>query len=74
MSNYPNMSYCMCQNTQLALDQLLNAMSEVESTGENFAAQLSAEERQAFYNLLHSCKTFAEAAEFSLVDMAQQDS
>ena len=28
MSNYPNMSYCMCNNTLLALRQVVDAMNE----------------------------------------------
>ena len=28
MSNYPNMSYCQCENTLLALQQILTAMRE----------------------------------------------
>ena len=28
MSNYPNMSYCQCENTLLALRQVVNTMVE----------------------------------------------
>ena len=28
MSNYPNMSYCMCENTMSAMHQVLNAMED----------------------------------------------
>jgi hypothetical protein len=28
MSNYPNMSYCMCNNTVLALKQVVEAMND----------------------------------------------
>ena len=32
MSNYPNMSYCMCENTLAALRQVLSAMQAVSYT------------------------------------------
>ena len=28
MNNYPNMSYCMCENTLLAMEQVLTAMQD----------------------------------------------
>ena len=45
MSNYPNMSYCMCENTLLALRQVLNAMQE---EGPMFLQEMSRDERRAF--------------------------
>jgi hypothetical protein len=70
MSNYPNMSYCMCENTSLAMNQILNAMSENER---DFLADMSREERMAFDHLIEQCKTFIEAAE-AITDDASEDS
>lgn len=59
MSNYPNMSYCMNQNTLLALQQVLDAMYE---GGQEFLADLSSEERRAFGELFHACEDFMNKA------------
>lgn len=60
MSNYPNMSYCMCENTALALHQVLTAMHE---EGTEFMREMSREERQAFQSLFNLCEAFIETAE-----------
>jgi hypothetical protein len=57
MSNYPNMSYCMCENTLLALHQVVAAVSY------NFPKQyqsMSREEQRAFDQLVMLCRDFAE--------------
>ena len=59
MSNYPNMSYCMNQNTLLALQQVLDAMHE---GGQEFLADLSREERRAFGELFNACEDFMNKA------------
>lgn len=33
MTDYPNMSYCMYQNTRLALQQILDDLSEAQEKG-----------------------------------------
>jgi hypothetical protein len=45
MSNYPNMSYCMCNNTLLALQQILNTMQE---EGPMFLRELNRDERRSY--------------------------
>ena len=50
MSNYPNMSYCMCENTLLALRQVTNDMQEYESL-EEFTSDMGREELDAFKRL-----------------------
>jgi len=57
MSNYPNMSYCMCENTLAALRQVLSAMQE---EGPMFLQDMSRDERRALFN---ACETFVNVAE-----------
>jgi hypothetical protein len=60
MSNYPNMSYCMTQNTLLALQQVLDAMRE---EGPQFLRELPRDERRAFEELFDACEEFVMLAE-----------
>lgn len=60
MSNYPNMSYCQCSNTLLAMNQILNAMRE---EGPMFLQDMSREERQAFQALFNACEDFLNLSE-----------
>ena len=64
MANYPNMSYCMCENTLGALGQVLEAM---ESEGPpEFLRDLSRTERQAFVELFEACEDFMRMARFAM--------
>lgn len=60
MSNYPNMSYCMCENTVLAMRQILNAMNE---EGVGFLVDMNRDERRAFQELFNLCEDFLTASE-----------
>ena len=60
MSNYPNMSYCMNENTLLAMRQVVDAMQE---QGADFLRDLSREERRAFQELFYTCGDFMNLAE-----------
>lgn len=60
MSNYPNMSYCMCENTLLAMRQLVTAMSE---EGPAFLLEMTREERLAFQELFNTCEDFMNLSE-----------
>lgn len=60
MSNYPNMSYCMCENTALALRQVLQSM---EFDGPMFLQDMNREEKRAYQELFNLCETFLTAAE-----------
>lgn len=60
MSNYPNMSYCMCENTLAAMNQILDAMRE---EGPAFLLEMSRDERRAFQELFNSCEDFLTASE-----------
>ena len=60
MSNYPNMSYCMCNNTLLALRQVVEAMNE---EGPAFLREMSREERRAFQELFNTCEDFMNLSE-----------
>ena len=60
MSNYPNMSYCQCENTLSALHQVLTNM---EDGGAEFVQRMSREERRAFQELFNACEAFLELSE-----------
>ena len=60
MSNYPNMSYCMCENTVLAMRQILTAMNE---EGPMFLQEMNRDERRAFQELFNLCEDFLTASE-----------
>ena len=60
MSNYPNMSYCMCENTLLAMRQIVEAM---ENEGVDFLRDLNRTERRAFEELFDICQSFMSMTE-----------
>ena len=60
MSNFPNMSYCMCNNTLLAMRQILNAMQE---EGPMFLQEMSRDEMRSYKELFNACEDFLTAAE-----------
>ncbi len=60
MSNYPNMSYCMCENTLLAMRQIVTAMQE---EGPAFLLEMSRDERRAFQELFNTCEDFMNLSE-----------
>jgi hypothetical protein len=71
MSNYPNMSYCQCENTLLALQQVLNSM---EDMGVEFLQGIRSQERRAYQELYEACQAFmrrAEAMEQELIEQEQ---
>ena len=70
MSNYPNMSYCMCENTLLALRQVLNAMQE---EGPEFLREMNRDEQRAFKELFNACEDFLTVSE-ELEDEAERES
>ena len=57
---YPNMSYCMCENTLLALHQVINAMKH---EGPMFLHDMSRSEREAFEEIFNACETFINLAD-----------
>ena len=60
MSNYPNMSYCMCENTLLAMRQVMEAMA---SEGRHFTKEMNRDERRAYQELFNTCEDFLTLAE-----------
>lgn len=54
------MSYCRCENTLLALQEVLNDMQE---EGGEFLANLSREEKRAYQELFMACEDFIKVAE-----------
>lgn len=60
MSNYPNMSYCMCNNTLLALKQVVEAMND---EGPMFLREMSRDERRSFEQLFSMCEDFMTLSE-----------
>ena len=69
MSNYPNMSYCMCENTLLAMRQVVEAM---ESEGVEFLRDLNRTERRAFEELFDVCQSFMSMTEELEYDERQE--
>lgn len=55
MRDYPNMSYCMYENTTLALKQILDSLSNAQEEGRTFEEyandRSSREERAALMDL-----------------------
>jgi len=60
MSNYPNMSYCMCENTLAAMKQIVEAM---QSEGPMFLKEMSRDERRAFEAMFDMCEAFMTMTE-----------
>lgn len=69
MSNYPNMSYCMCNNTLLALKQIVDAMQD---EGPMFLREMSREERRSFNELFSMCEDFMTMSE-ELVEQEERE-
>lgn len=69
MSNYPNMSYCMCENTLLALKQVLKAM---ENEGPMFLRDMNRDELRAYKSLFEYCESFLTLSE-ELETMAEEE-
>ena len=61
MSNYPNMSYCMCNNTEVAFNQIMDAMDEQGDI--EFVKQLSMDELRSFNEIAFMARQFAQRAE-----------
>jgi aspartate aminotransferase-like enzyme len=66
MSNYPNMSYVMNENTLLALRQVLDAMQE---EGLEFLRDMTREERRAWNELYNACESFLNLSD----DLAEEE-
>ena len=60
MSNYPNMSYCMCNNTLMALRQVVEAMQE---EGPMFLREMSKDEYRSYKSLFDMCESFLTMSE-----------
>lgn len=61
MRDHPNMSYCMCNNTEAALNQILDAMDEQGDV--EFVKQLSMDELRSFNEIAFIARQFAKRAE-----------
>ena len=61
MSNYPNMSYCMCNNTEAAFNQIMDAMDEQGDV--KFVKELSMDELRSFNEIAFMAPQFAQRAE-----------
>ena len=69
MSNYPNMSYCMCNNTLMALRQVLDAMQD---EGPMFLREMSRDEMRSYKALFNACEDFLTMSE-ELQDECEQE-
>lgn len=72
MSNYPNMSYCMCENTLGAMMQIIDAMQE---EGAELLNSMSSSERRAFEEIYFACQSFMKMSEEldDELDAAEED-
>ena len=70
MSNYPNMSYCMCNNTLLALKQIVEAMNE---EGPQFLREMSRDERRSFEALFSMCEDFMSMSEELQAELEREE-
>ena len=70
MSNYPNMSYCMNENTLAALKQVLDAM---EQEGPMFLREMNRTERRAFEQLFGYCESFLTMSEELQAEYEQEE-
>ena len=61
MRNHPNMSHCMCNNTEAALNQILDAMDEQGDV--EFVKGLSMDELRSFNEIAFIARQFAQRAE-----------
>ena len=71
MSNYPNMSYCMCQNTEAALNQIMDAMDDEGAV--QFIKDLSMDELRSFNELVYIARQFAKRAERALDEVVDDN-
>lgn len=60
MRNYPNMSYCMFQNTRAAMDQLAEFMQEADFDD---VLDISRDELVAMRELVGYCEQYIRLAE-----------
>ena len=60
MSDYPNMSYCMFQNTQGAMEQLNRFLAQAD--GEE-VLDVSRDEIKAMMELFNQCESFLNLAD-----------
>lgn len=60
MSNYPNMSYCMFQNTRMAMDQLAEFMQEAT---QDDMLDMSKDELTAMRELVGYCEQYLRLVE-----------
>lgn len=70
MSSYPNMSYCMNENTLLAMRQIITSMQE---EGPMFLRELSRDEKRAFQELFNTCEDFMTLSEELQAEVEQED-
>ena len=70
MSNYPNMSFCMCNNTLLALKQVVEAMND---EGPMFLREMSRDERRSFEQLFNMCEDFMQLSEELQAEYEQEE-
>ena len=70
MSNYPNMSYCMCENTLLAMKQIVGAMQD---EGPMFLREMNRDEKRAFQALFNMCEDFMSMSEELQAELEYED-
>ena len=61
MRDHPNMSYCMCNNTEAAFNQIMDAMDDEGDV--QFVRDLSMDELRSFNEIAFMARRFAQRAE-----------
>lgn len=56
-----NMSYCMCENTLSAMNQVIDKMN---MEGVDFISDLSESEFRAYRKMFEACQQFTELADY----------
>jgi hypothetical protein len=67
--DHPNMSYCMCNNTEAALNQIMDAMDDEGAV--QFVKDLSMDELRSFNELVYIAKQFVRRAERALDEVVE---
>jgi len=67
----PSMTYCMFENTTLEMDQILDTLEEALEEGRPL--KLSADEKQAYEQLIDQCQRFLKLDEMMAQDEEDEE-
>ena len=66
MRDYPNMSYCMYENTTLALNQILSDLSEAHEEGVTFDQYVQDRSSREERNAINELESLLEEVQYML--------